>query len=213
MKLSELAKELKCATSTLTRLVKTGAIHANPDGSVDRDRALLEITRNTSGSGGGWDGRPGRVSLYDRAKALLNKGNASSRRTASPKESSCSGARDILGLSEADLATILGDLDDTPTTDDDTVLEQFLIRYGMMRLCEHILGKKQQGAFIGCAMDAGASREQAKQHAAVFAYLTCLWVADLLNHEKWFDPELAAKFRQDVQSWGEKNILWRDEPK
>lgn len=178
------AKRIGRSRQIISRQIKTGQIPIH-DGLVDPEEA-------------------------DRAR----KGNVSSRRrAASPRESSCSGARDILSLSEADLATILGDLDDTPTTDDDTVLEQFLIRYGMMRLCEHILGKKQQGAFIGCAMDAGASREQAKQHAAVFAYLTCLWVADLLNHEKWFDPELAAKFRQDVQSWGEKNILWRDEPK
>ena len=67
-----LAKELQCSAASITALLKREVIKTGPDATIDREAALRAIAEKTSGVAGGWGfGRHGKVSLRQRAEALL----------------------------------------------------------------------------------------------------------------------------------------------
>ena len=65
-----LSRLLKCSRSTVSGLVAKG-MPTCEDGKLDRAGALQWILNSTSGGGGGWDADHGRVSLRERAQAIL----------------------------------------------------------------------------------------------------------------------------------------------
>ena len=66
-----LSRLLKCSRSTISGLAAKGMPHRT-DGQLDRSAALQWIVDSTTGSGGGWDADHGRVSLRERAQAILD---------------------------------------------------------------------------------------------------------------------------------------------
>src|ERR1035437_9408901 len=79
-----LARTLRCSRSTISQMVDRGL--PCEDGQLDRTAALQWIVDSTSGSGGGWDADHGRVSLRERALAILagpaRRGRRKAKRTA-----------------------------------------------------------------------------------------------------------------------------------
>ncbi|MDR3739303.1 MAG: hypothetical protein P4L40_09820 [Terracidiphilus sp.] len=69
---AEFARELQCARSRVTQLVKAG-MPARDDGKLDRYACLTFISSNTSGIGGGWTGLTRKTDLASRAAALLGR--------------------------------------------------------------------------------------------------------------------------------------------
>src|ERR1035437_19394 len=65
-----LARTLRCSRSTISQMVDRGL--PCEDGQLDRTAALQWIVDSTTGSGGGWDADHGRVSLRERAQAILD---------------------------------------------------------------------------------------------------------------------------------------------
>ena len=73
---ADLARELDCPRSRVTQLTHAG-MPVRSDGKLDRLTALRWIVFYTSGAGGGWWGSlRGKPSIYDRAQALLKRGDS-----------------------------------------------------------------------------------------------------------------------------------------
>src|ERR1035437_3620936 len=64
-----LSRALRCSRSTISQMVDRGL--PCEDGQLDRTAALQWIVASTSGSAGGGDADHGRVSLRERALAIL----------------------------------------------------------------------------------------------------------------------------------------------
>lgn len=96
---AQLARALGCARSRITQLVARG-MPCRTDGRLNRRQALAWISRNTSGSGGGWGaGRRG-LDLQQRATALLAGGSLKvvpkQQRTLMPEVSPAGETNEIL---------------------------------------------------------------------------------------------------------------------
>lgn len=68
---ADLARELACAKSTITEMIRLGL--PTSGGKLDRAAALEWIINNRTGNRGGWSAEAhGRASIAERAEALLN---------------------------------------------------------------------------------------------------------------------------------------------
>ena len=66
-----LSRTLGCSRSSVSKMVSRG-LPVREDGQIDRAVALKWIVNSSSGAGGGWDADHGRVSLRERAQAILD---------------------------------------------------------------------------------------------------------------------------------------------
>jgi hypothetical protein len=196
---SALARELNCPASSITRLVKSG-MPRNSDGSLDRQRCLEFIARNTSGSAGGWQlGSCRGLSLGERAQRILRGQEAKEKPT------------DFLKNFDFNLQNLLEESPDNGNLDHEEFKEQYFLRAGAMWIVRHLLKRKIFKILRQLLVEGAACEEgQAKQAAALIVYLIASWVDEILD-PRWMDPKLAGKFHKEVIAWGQKNIISRDD--
>jgi len=85
MKRIELARELQCSPSTITKLIEKG-MPKQPDGDLDRGVCLQWIVKFTSGKDGGWNEGNRGAGVQERAQKLLadSGGESAHRKPAGP---------------------------------------------------------------------------------------------------------------------------------